>query len=525
MLYAAEALTGLGDGVFWVGVVAAISVDPSFETLLAVAVLARLVPRALLSVAAGSLVDRGRARSILVGGTACRASVMAALAVAFGTGLPIEVVLLGMLVSYFLGVPWQPALWTSLPGVVGENDLGRVSATICTIRQVMVFAGPLAGVAVARWSIAAAIAVNAAALGTAALCIGMVGEIRHRRRSPRAPSRPRTTNTAALVDGLSTLATLTGLVYFLRGAEMVLHVLVVRDLLGSDATAIGYLGGAVGLGAITVTPLARRIAITDRALVPMIAAVALNAVPTATLAVAGNLATASILLVPVGAGMVLFEVVTVVTVQRASPLSAAGHAFGTINAASNTAKLAGAIVTPILVGLVGVADAIVAVSVIVLVGGFATAVPLRRVSRRAEARRSELAPIVERLGGLGLFEGVSPVGLERLSRHCDEVHLVAGDVLIREGDDPDDLFVIVDGTFEVRADGRTVNDIGPDDWAGEIGLVEDLPRTATVTAVSTAIAWRFPGDLFLCVLAGTDDTSALDSNIARRLDLGRSSAS
>ena len=129
------------------------------------------------------------------------------------------------------------------------------------------------------------------------------------------------------------------------------------------------------------------------------------------------------------------------------------------------------------------------------------------------------------LADLGLFEGATQIGLERLAQHVTAHRLEPGSVLIREGDDPDDVFVIRCGDFDVSADGVTVNRMGAGDWAGEIGLVEELPRTATVRAESPATVWRIPGGLFLAVLAGDDVPSGLDDHIARRLAMGRSSRS
>lgn len=530
LLYGAETLSGLGDGVFWVGLIVAISDEPRFDALLALAVIVRLAPRALLSLPAGALVDRSNTRSVLLTSDLARAAVMTSLGAALQGGLDVRWAIPGVLLSYLLGVPNRPALAASLPSVVGESDLASATATISAIRQLMTFVGPLAGVAVAAWSVPGAFAFNGVAFAGAAVCVALVRGVRWpssaRRRHPSAQrTRSRPGAWIGEVDGLVTLVGLTAVMYTVRGAEIVLHVLVVRDVIETGPTAIGYLSGAVGLGAVIATPIARRIAADDRALVPLLTSLLLTAVPTALLALSGTVATAALLLVPVGAGMILFEVITVVTVQRAASAGELGRAFGALNTASNGGKLLGAVATPPIAAAAGTSTAIVVVSVVVAVAAIAASVPLRRLSDRAERRRAELEPVVAHLADLRLFAGAPQVGLERLAQHVTEHRVDAGAVLIREGAEPDDVYIVRSGEFDVTADGETVNRLGAGDWAGEIGLVEDLPRTATVTADTSGSVWRIPGGLFLAVLAGADDTSALDDDIARRLATGRSSAS
>ncbi|MGN6472162.1 MAG: cyclic nucleotide-binding domain-containing protein [Mycobacteriales bacterium] len=84
----------------------------------------------------------------------------------------------------------------------------------------------------------------------------------------------------------------------------------------------------------------------------------------------------------------------------------------------------------------------------------------------------------------------------------------AGTVLVRQGEPADDLFVVVDGGFDVTSSGGRagrptfVRSLGPGDVFGEIGLLEARPRTATVTATSAATVYRVPGADFLGAVAG-----------------------
>jgi CRP/FNR family cyclic AMP-dependent transcriptional regulator len=81
-----------------------------------------------------------------------------------------------------------------------------------------------------------------------------------------------------------------------------------------------------------------------------------------------------------------------------------------------------------------------------------------------------------------LFSGFDRHHIERLGMLTDEVDVPAGKVLIRQGDNGDDLMIIVSGQVAVERDGRQIDQMGPGDFFGEIALIERGPRTATCTA-------------------------------------------
>jgi CRP-like cAMP-binding protein len=89
-----------------------------------------------------------------------------------------------------------------------------------------------------------------------------------------------------------------------------------------------------------------------------------------------------------------------------------------------------------------------------------------------------------RLRSVPLFSGLSDRDREEVARHADEVDVPAGKKLASEGDFAYEFFVIEDGTAEVTKEGKRLAELGPDDFFGEIGLLESERRTATVTATS-----------------------------------------
>jgi CRP-like cAMP-binding protein len=91
---------------------------------------------------------------------------------------------------------------------------------------------------------------------------------------------------------------------------------------------------------------------------------------------------------------------------------------------------------------------------------------------------------VELLQGVPLFASCSKTELERIASLADELDLAEGATLIREGERGREFLVVVDGTVRVTKRGRTVRELGSGDFIGEIALISDVPRTATVTATS-----------------------------------------
>ena len=96
-----------------------------------------------------------------------------------------------------------------------------------------------------------------------------------------------------------------------------------------------------------------------------------------------------------------------------------------------------------------------------------------------------------------IFAPLPGGSLETLVNRLIAVPAVAGETIITEGEAGDRFYVIADGQVEVTAGGRHVNTLGPGDYVGEIALIRDVPRTATVTATQSTQLYAFERDDFL----------------------------
>jgi len=504
-VYVAEAAAGLGEGVLWIALVTYLDGFAGFAVLLTVAVAARLTPRALLGWAAGPLLRRVDVRRTLVLVDALRTLVMATTAAVAATGGGPATVIALVLVSHLVGVPTRPAVSAVLPHVAGEAELSRAAARLSTVRQVGSFVGPLAGVAVVAVSPAAAFLLNAATFLVGALLYASVrGHGWSRTGGPSRRGHGDTGPGERAHDRVALYA-LVAAVYAVRGAELFLHVLVVRDLLGVDVAAVGFLNGAVGLGVLLTAPLLATIADLRAPGRSLLAATALTAVPTSALVLVGSVAGASGLLVVVGAAMVVFETVSVVVLQRTAAEHELAGVFSTTTAVGQTAKLVGALATPAAVVLVGLESTLVGVGVLVLLVAGVSATAVLRLGRRAAQRRASLAPTVDALLRVPLFVATPRPALERVAAGVEPHDVRRGDVVVRQGDPAEDLYLVRAGDLEVTVDGTRLRVLGTGGWFGEIGLVERVPRTATVRALERGQLWRVPGELFLEALgaAGT----------------------
>ncbi|HEX6680668.1 MAG TPA: cyclic nucleotide-binding domain-containing protein [Gaiellaceae bacterium] len=83
-----------------------------------------------------------------------------------------------------------------------------------------------------------------------------------------------------------------------------------------------------------------------------------------------------------------------------------------------------------------------------------------------------------------LFSRLSKTELRDLAMLADEIDLRDGKEMTRQGAAGREFFVLLEGTADVRKNGRKINTLGPGDFFGEIALVSREPRTATVTATS-----------------------------------------
>ena len=117
-----------------------------------------------------------------------------------------------------------------------------------------------------------------------------------------------------------------------------------------------------------------------------------------------------------------------------------------------------------------------------------------------------------------LFEGLSRKELEELAKLADDLEVPEGKVLTRQGDTGREFFVLMDGEVEIERDGQSLGRRGAGDFIGEISLLEDIPRTATVTAATPVRLFVLTAQSFRSVVeAHPEVENKVLRTLARRL--------
>ena len=176
--------------------------------------------------------------------------------------------------------------------------------------------------------------------------------------------------------------------------------------------------------------------------------------------------------------------------------------LGILDSLMVTGILAGSVIAPVIVRTGGLQVALIVGGAMLVGAGLVLLPRARAIDRRTAERVAELEPRVEVLERLGIFEAANRQTLEALAAALTVERVGPATVVIREGDEPDDLFVVVSGSLEVISRGdareeRRVAELGAGDYFGEIGLLERIPRTATVKALTECELYRIGGEDFL----------------------------
>ena len=291
------------------------------------------------------------------------------------------------------------------------------------------------------------------------------------------------------------------------GAIEVLVVVTALDLLHGGPKEVGLFDAAIGVGVLFGSLVALALAARGR----LAADFGLGLVLFGALAVVGivpHLAPAIVALGVLGIGNALVDVAAVTLLQRTVSNEVLGRVLGILEAILLGALGLGAGAAPLLVHLFGVRTTLIAVGAVLPALTLLAWPRLRRLDALAPAPR-----YAELLHSVAILTPLPLLSLERLAASVTEVRRPAGATVIKIGETGDRFYVIGEG--EVEIEGRKH---GPGSSFGEIALLRDVPRTATVTAVTDVVLYAIERDDFLSAVAGHEQASAAaEAVISRRL--------
>jgi hypothetical protein len=206
----------------------------------------------------------------------------------------------------------------------------------------------------------------------------------------------------------------------------------------------------------------------------------------------------------------MLDVATRTLLQRSVPPQLIGQIFGLVEGFMMAGYALGALLVPALVYLGGSRLALL---------GVAALLPLAAaVGGRALFGLDAETPVpvveIALLRSLPLFAELPAPAIEGLAAALTPIHLAPGAVLIRQGGQGDAYYAIAAGELDVLHDGHVLRRCGRGEGVGEIALLRDIPRTATVIAHSAATVYELHRDLFLAEVLGHAPTQRRADRIA-----------
>ncbi len=265
-----------------------------------------------------------------------------------------------------------------------------------------------------------------------------------------------------------------------RGFLSVLLVSVSFDLLELGDSGVGWLLAIVGIGGIaggfSSVVLTRR----RRLGRPFAVALSLWGLPIAAIGLVPETAVVVAALLTIGIANATLDVSGFTLIQRLGADRNLGRVFGVLFTFGIAMGGLGALTAPLLVSAFGLRP------VLLLVGAVLPALALASLSRlRGIDEHSEpLSELFSLFSNIPLFAPLPPTTIEKLAARCSTAEISAGSVILSEGDHGDRFYGIVHGQVEVRRGGIAQGTLGPGGYFGEIALLRNINRTATVVAIS-----------------------------------------
>jgi MFS family permease len=495
-------------------------------TAVGIVALIRVVPAAVIAPFAAVLTDRFRRERVMLFADVSRAVALVGAALVVAFSLPAEIVYVLAGCVTVLSTTFRPAQAALLPTVSRTpEELTAANVVQSTIAAIGSFAGPaLGGIFLASTSVEAVFAITAGTFTFSALNV-----VRIRAEAP--PAREVSAGELKLAHeafaGFSTilrepaLRLLAGLYCaqtVVAGALGVLIVVAAIKLLDLGDAGVGYLNSAFGIGglagaAIAVALIARQKLATDFAIGTL-----LWGIPLILAGLFPNEAAALVLFALIGVGDTIVEVAVPTLLQRAVPDEVLGRVFGAIESMIIGAMGIGAIVAPALVSAIGVRGALVASGAILPILGILSWHRLGAIDRAYALPERQLSL----LRTSPIFAPLPEAQLEQLARALVEERVPAGAAVVREGERGDRFYLVAAGDLDVSVDGSAVRTLHAGDHFGEIALLREVPRTATVTARSEADLYVLDQDEFISAVTGhATSAKAAEAVVSQRLATAR----
>ena len=487
--------------------------------LVAAFAVSEAVVRAVMSSVGSSVGDRIR-RDRLLRWTASLAAVFMALAAEAATAgaSPGVAIALGVVSSGFRGSyrPLQAAILPWLVRTPAELTAANVTSTI------MESTGRLIGPVIA--GVVLLVSSSRTAIAVAALFIGLSWLSTWRLRLPdqslAVPEDSGMTWRDVSVGAHAVwqvgrpggLAVLAVAQTFARGVLTVALVVFALDVLRLGEDSVGWLNAAMGLGGLLGGVLAVTMVRITRLGRSFAAGIALWGVPLLLLAAVPTTTVAYLALIVIGVGNAFADGAMYTLLPRLVGARIAGRALGALELLVFAGLAAGSLAAPLLVAGMGPRGGFLVAGTLIVVPVVAYASRFARIDRTLPAPGPEL----DLLRGLPMFQHLPLVIVEQLTENVEAHEYQRGDVVMRQGEPGEQFHVVRRGSASVTVDGRPRPSLGAGDCFGEIALLRDIPRTATVIAGEDLATFVLRRSDFLSAVTGHQTSAEHGHALVRR---------
>lgn len=482
------------------------AIGPTSVGLVAVV---QLVPAAIVAPLSANLADRFPRDRILFAGYLVQVAAFGSTAIGMAIGAaPVLVVVAAAFAATSLTVtrPTQGALVPSLART--PEELTAANGLSGTVEGAGMLLGPLSAAAIL------AVATPTAVFGAATVACLVAAMLVIRLPKPRSPigigAEPDpfvSADQSGLLEGLRLVTHhgdtrlvvgILALRMIVSGALDVLFVLLALEVFDIGESGAGLLNAALGLGMVAGGTVTFTLVGRQR-LAPVLGVAALASGLALAVLAAVSPVWAAPLIVVTGIGFAACDVLGRTILQRVTPDRVLARVFGALEGLGLASLALGAVLAPFVVLALGVQGALVVVGLLLPAGIALSWLGLRAMDQHAlvPRRALELLRVVE------IFAPLPPPQLEWVARHARWITIEPGEALITEGDVGDAYYVLESGSLTVTKGGELLRILtGRADAVGEIALLRDVPRTATVTASAESVMLRLSRAEFLEAVTG-----------------------
>jgi hypothetical protein len=304
---------------------------------------------------------------------------------------------------------------------------------------------------------------------------------------------------------------------FARGVLIVLTVTIALTLFGLGSAGVGWLTAMLGVGGVLAAPVAAMLVRGHRAARCFAAGVAGWGVPMILLAFTHARYWPYLMFGLIGAANVFDDAGVYSALQQVIPCRQIGRALGMRRAVLLLSMGLGSVVAPLMIDSLGARGALITTGLL-LIAIVAFSVPsLTAIDHRI----SEPGPDLALLRQVSFFGPLPFAIVEHLASELQSATYDPGHVIIQDGQPGELFYMIADGRARVCKDGKELRQMGTGESFGEIALLRQIPRTATVIAMSRLQARTLSREEFLAAVTGNAASAeGADEVASTRLQAG-----